>query len=114
MPDPLADARLLLDFCRVIYRARRRLAAAGVQPAPDAVRRAKQLGIALGAAIERAEGAPPEQRAAALAAVAQLGEQLYSDIDSQWEGIRGLLEELISGVRGDRPALPRAPERFRG
>lgn len=112
-PTPLDDARTLLAFIRVLYRARVAASATGVQPAARAAQQLQAQGRALAAAVEAAEQLPEgPDRIRALAEVARIGELVWQSVDDQWEGIRGLLEVLIAGTRGEtpRPGILRDPK----
>jgi hypothetical protein len=107
VPDPLDDARALLMLSRLLYRARVRAAACGIQPAPAAVQALKPIGRRLAAAVEAAEqAAEGPDRGAALEEVARVAEELSATIDGQWEGLGAVVSIAIDGVRGLTPILP--------
>lgn len=109
-PDPLEDARALLVLSRLLYRARVRAAACGIQPAPDAVRSLVSIGRRLAAAVAAAEQATDgPDRVAALERVARAAEAMASDINGRWEGIGEMISVAVDGVLGRQPILPNPP-----
>lgn len=109
--DPLESARALLVLTRLVYRARAHAAARGVLPAPAARDHVAKLGRELAAQVERAERAEGDERAAALEAVARLGEQLSQSIQ-EWESVQGLIGVTIDAVRGRKPLSGGPPPRM--
>jgi hypothetical protein len=58
--------------------------------------------------VKEAEAAEGEERQVHLLRVVRIGEELSHGIDERWEGIPGLLGELVDGIRGHPAPLPRA------
>lgn len=90
-PDPLADARSLLELARLIYRHR---ASCG-KPTASLV----PIGRALVDAMKRAETASAPELKAALARVDAAGTLLWQEATGGGEGIRDLIQVALAGVR---------------
>lgn len=105
--DPLEDARALLAIARLVYRARRRAALNGVQPAEAAARAMVPIGRRLALAVKAAgEARTVFESAPALEEVARAGEALLAALDERWEGLGPVIAEAIAGVQGDVPRPP--------
>jgi len=105
--DPLEDARALLAIARLVYRARRRSALNGVQPAGAAVRAMVPIGQRLAAAVKAAEVARGvDDRGPALQEVARAGDALAASLDERWEGLGTVVAEAVAGVLGQEARPP--------